>query len=213
MDYKKLQSCFIPETKTRYVVIEGDPGAGKTTALQVIAGQPGAVVVPELNHLSPGSRGRLKGSPGKWYIQAERERQDEVRCSLRRGCRVFQDRSVLSTLAFACAQSASDGRQAEMLIEEMARIGPFLAPDILFVLHVNTAESMRRRNAFSKDERYKIWFDQAFVARFKDCLTLAVGCLPTRKTIAIDTTHLNPSAVVQKVINLIKFCDPPFREP
>jgi thymidylate kinase len=100
-----------------------------------------------------------------------------------------------------------------MLIEEMIRIGPFLAPDILFVLHVNTAESMRRRSAFSKDERYKIWFDQAFFARFKDYLNLAADCLPTRKTIAIDTTHLNPSAIVHKVINLVEFCGPPFREP
>src|ERR1035437_4429192 len=89
----------------RLVVVEGDPGAGKTSAITSVARETGVIVVPQLDHVTDATVPSAYDPkyPEDWYVDMERARQSDIRKLLQCGRVVLQDRCVLSTLAFVYA--------------------------------------------------------------------------------------------------------------
>ena len=65
----------------RLVVVEGDPGAGKTSAIASACRNTDVFGVPQLDHVT-GARHTVPFDPiypEDWYVAAERARQTEIR--------------------------------------------------------------------------------------------------------------------------------------
>src|SRR5437588_134075 len=88
----------------RLIVLEGDPGAGKTSAATAGGIEiPGAITVPQLSHLADADSNMPfdVAYAEDWYLDMERGRQASIRQMLLEGHVVIQDRGILSTLAYA----------------------------------------------------------------------------------------------------------------
>ena len=144
MNWDQLRSCFQPhECEGCLFVIEGDPGAGKTTAIRQLASQFDLVVFPEIDHASQNHKlhtAKVLGS-SDWYLEAEAARQIELKALLKSGYCVLQDRSLLSTMAFTYASATSQSKAARVahLLDRAALLPSFIAPDSLMILTVDVA--------------------------------------------------------------------------
>jgi thymidylate kinase len=183
----------------RYIVVDGDPGAGKTTAISSLSMHPSTISLSELDHISGVCSGLVPNleMPGEWYLDLERQRQTEVANLIRAGRCVIQDRSFLSTLAFSyarCSSTVDEGRLLH-LIERAMTPSPLIAPDALLILTVEVATSLRRRSAFARSPNHKFWFDLSFLQRFHDFFQI-ISTMRLAHTIKLlNTTFLTRAEV------------------
>src|ERR1035437_2764628 len=92
------------------VVLEGMPGAGKTSVLSALSRfEKDIVISKELEHvqqsIDPTTLIRTSDKE-QWYIDSELARQLKIDSSLKDGGVVIQDRSVLSLLSYSYARSS-----------------------------------------------------------------------------------------------------------
>jgi thymidylate kinase len=204
----RLWSSFEPHREAgRLIVVEGSPGAGKTSAIVSVGRATGSVVVPELYHLTDASvpSEELPDHSAHWYIDAELARQGDIRRCLKAGLRVIQDRSVVSTLAFAHA-TAIDRRscqRAERLIQRLVDGPKFLAPDTLVIMHVDVVVGLRRRRAFRQVAEYRQWFDEAFLHRLNTFYRVVVPQLLRCPMVEIDTSCEPPTVANEALTRVV----------
>jgi thymidylate kinase len=185
----------------RLVVVEGDPGAGKTAAIASASRNTNMVVVPQLDHVTDALSPFPFDSnhPEDWYVEAERARQAEIRRFLKLGHRVLQDRCVLSTLAFAYASTLDPNELARVLrlLQRLARGQKAIRPDVLVIMNVDVEVSLQRRRTFRQSERYQVWFDQDFLTRFQAFYRVLAPRFLRCPTAVINTSSLSRKGVVE----------------
>lgn len=180
------------------VVVEGVPGAGKTSAIAAVASGLGAATLPEIDHVThqPPACPHDQDTLAEWYVDAELRRQQQLREVLRSNRIVIQDRCVLSTVAFAFARSAAGSREARRRLLQRLTDGPkFVMPDAIIILDVDVATSLSRRRSYVDDKRYRIWFDPIFLARFRRFYHRTAHRLMRCTTISFDTSAASPQMV------------------
>ena len=192
----------------RYTIIEGDPGAGKTsvttTAERVVSN---SVVLKEFNHIEQSDnayRGDQKWIQN-WYMANECERQAKVHHLLTAGNHVIQDRSVLSTLAFAYATHEQSKPDKFLdVLQRRAAAPAFIAPDTLFIMQVEPIASLERRRAFREAHAYSIWFDASFLARFHAFFKNVASLNLAAETIVIDTSSMSLDEVKRSIVSQLQ---------
>jgi thymidylate kinase len=189
----------------RLVVVEGDPGAGKSAAIASVSRNTNIVVVPQLDHVTDALRPFPFDSnyPEDWYVEAERARQSEIRRLLELGHLVLQDRCVLSTIAFVYASTFRHHRPARVrrLLQRLDTGQKVIRPDVLVIMHVDVEVGLRRRRTFRESEQYRIWFDQDFLTRYQAFYRVLAPRVLRCRTAVIDTTSLSCKAVVEALVN------------
>jgi predicted ATPase len=142
----------------RLVVLEGMPGAGKTTLAAGLAAE-GAAVLGE--YTTPaGATIPLSGHPGagdgaahnaNWVGKARQAAA--ARCSARA---VYVDRDWLSALAYAYSIADIDGgqllRERCAWAQDCLADGRLLLADTYVIFHVTAATSLRRRAGVLQDD-------------------------------------------------------------
>jgi thymidylate kinase len=185
----------------RLLVVEGDPGAGKTSSIASAQWGTDVVVVPQLERASAGSECRDSESeyPEDWYVEAERARQTVVRNALRAGRVVLQDRSVLSTAAFVYASAIHRGsrrNRVDRFLRYLTQGPAFLKPDGLIIMQVAIDVGIARRPTFRYSDRYRPWFDADFLRRFQEFYRRIVPRVLACPTTIVDTSALSRQEVV-----------------
>jgi hypothetical protein len=142
----------------RLIVLEGMPGAGKTTLAAALAAG-GAVVLGEYT-TGRGATIPLSGHPGaadgaahdaNWLRKAA-----QAAAARRDGQAVYSDRDWLSALAYAYSIADRDGgrllRQRCAWALDSLAAGHLLLADSYVIFHVTMATSLRRRAGTLQDD-------------------------------------------------------------
>jgi thymidylate kinase len=221
IDLEKLRTCFTAhEEPGRLVVFEGIPGAGKTTVSKLLASRNNLLLLPELDHVTAlNTQGEvLKDDLVEgWYVKTELARQLAIREQLEAGKYVFQDRSILSTLAFAYARSMVDNDylRFERVTERLTKAvgNKLLLPDAVVLLFVDQRISLERRRRFSRQRQFALWFDTEFLSHYEAFYQrYAHQVMPTRID-RVDTSHLSPRNLAGLLTHALleRGCLPPNR--
>jgi thymidylate kinase len=184
----------------RYIVFEGDPGAGKTSVLRALRGSQQGLVLSEIDHVADGLAEAGRPEITRWYLGAESARQPSVRKALQAGGSIVQDRSVLSTFAFAYAKDSGDSGELSSCVAQAARLGPFILPDVLMILTVEPRVGRARRAYASHRAEYGDWFEPTFLDRFHDFYCGLSGPGLAKRTARLDTTDLSLEEAVRRVL-------------
>ncbi|MEU7322514.1 hypothetical protein ABZ682_18425 [Streptomyces griseoviridis] len=175
-------------------MIDGMPGAGKTTALHRLQDTlPHQVVVfpeaqPPDDLISDEATARylLTEAQGR-LVDAQRLQQAHP------GLLVFSDRCHIGVLAYRYALqvtgqgSRQDFDRALELADHFGLTAPG-AHDHVLVLLVDPAESVARRSAYAHDDRYRLWFDPDFLDAYHRFLTHLGTWLPPDSFTTHDAT-------------------------
>lgn len=202
---RALQGCLVPHDRDGcLVVLEGAPGAGKTTFLHRSSGLGGVSTFPQLDHTT-----QTPLVPDNdaldWYVTEELNRCRHVRAALSASSHyVIQDRCVLSVLAFAYAAArryGHDGRFASALRKVLQRTrGRLLQPDILFVLTVAPHVGLQRRYTLAGPPSHEEWRDTTFLRHHASFYTEFLPTFPARRVHVIDTTELTVGATTDAIM-------------
>jgi thymidylate kinase len=210
-----LRNCYgSSSTPGLLLAIEGEPGAGKTIALEQFAHRVDVKLLPELNHLSASDTTGLTTTDATdgWYLDAELERQQQLTALLNQGTTVIQDRTFVSTVAYVYARSMAfdDGAYFQHFLSLATRrfTRRLTFPDRVFVLHVDCDVSLQRRQVYSTEQEYALWFNRAFLKHYYSFYRSNLGT-KEEQTLHLDTTSMSPaqtqkclSELIQNVINL-----------
>lgn len=203
VELEKLRACFTAhEEPGRLVVLEGTPGSGKTTALALLASRNELLLLPELDHVTMlgASREVIESSLlERWYIKTELNRQLAIREELKSGKFIYQDRSVLGTIAFAYASSMMNNdhlgfiRFTELLLNEA--LNKLLLPDAMVILLVNQQISLQRRRKFRYRKQYSLWFNTEFLSHYETFYRSHVHHVVPIHLDVLDTSHDSPNMI------------------
>lgn len=186
----------------RLILFEGMPGAGKTSVARALATSRGARLLEELDHVAAGPW----SGGGEWYLEAEAERQEAIRGELARGREVFQDRGILSTIAFARAlESRNDAKSEASVGEERllwGEVQSFVRPDCVVVFDVDCDVSITRRAAARDDARYGIWYERSFLLAYQNVWRWLPGLAGFREH-RVDSTEMSGAAVRRVVEGML----------
>lgn len=206
MNLNHVSASFVPHRFAgRLLVVEGLPGAGKTSAIARVCHLTDSIVLPELDHVveAPDRDNCEWDELQRWYVERERGRQAVLHSLLQQGRSVIQDRCVLSTLAFAYAESGeSSVERTRQTAALLAGTPAFTLPDTLLLMYVDIEVSLQRRESFRGSATYRTWFDRHFLQRLDEYYRLVVPHLLPCPTITLDTTFASPSAVAALVENV-----------
>ena|ERR1035437_10069878 len=154
--------------KTLNLVIEGMPGAGKTSLLNMISKNNPAFVchqeiyLPNIESISNDLERESK------YLDAEIEKLKH----LKNGEVNIFDRNFISTLAYSFAIEKIDPtknglfNEIKNLCYQKISDGSMLLPDVCYILLINPELSMERRSQYANDNNYSIWFNKDFLNAF-----------------------------------------------
>ena len=189
----------------RLLIIEGVPGAGKTTTIEGICKVRKSIhVSSELDHK------RGCGSHGlsviDWYLKEEKERQSTIKNCLHSGIDVIQDRSVISTLAYAYALSMSgnDTTPFNYCKDRLRRLfgGSLSTPRAVVILMTTIPISLFRRRSYINPE-YAEWFNQRFLSHYWRFYRLWVPAVFPGSHV-VDTSVLTPNQVISVVMRSLQ---------
>lgn len=217
MNLDQVSASFVPHHfRGRLLIVEGVPGAGKTSTIARVCQMTDSIVLPELDHVVDAPE-RNKGEWAErqgWYVERERARQAALRSLLGQGRSVIQDRCVLSTLAFAYAETREGSvERTTQTAALLAGTPSFILPDALLLMYVDIDVSLRRRQSFRRSTPYRQWFNKKFLQRLDKFYRVVAPRLLPCPTIEIDTTVAAPSDVTAFVETVIAaMCVPASRQ-
>ncbi|MEK7564373.1 MAG: AAA family ATPase [Patescibacteria group bacterium] len=191
--------------KTKHIVIEGMPGAGKTSLIEILKKEEGFVVYketysPEVELLTSDFEKE------RFYLMEEIRKNKEI---ILNKVNVF-DRNFLSILAYSyaldrnrlCEKGLYDW--VKKLYLEYVANGAIKHPDKYVVLLISTSESINRRKKYQSDPGYAIWFNEGFLDAFYDFyLNVATEFTKNLNVNVIEGDDIAQTAVLEKVVKII----------
>lgn len=187
---------------SRLIVLEGMPGAGKTTLANHI--DPLTCCVVEQLVLKDAADEQLETSIQ--YIDAELARTQKAIFTSNVQT-ILLDRNVIGTLAFRYAKSAMQNKESEYikLLNYYKMVSKqAIKPDLLIIMDVSIEQSLARRLDHSQNPIFKTWFDRNFLIMLRNFYRdhipeICIG----KNNLYIDTTDLLPEQVATDLRTLI----------
>ena len=149
----------------KIIALEGMPGAGKTTFIKKYVDNKDIVFVPQLQ-IEEDMLSKDDMETSKQFLFAEEKKTAQLEDLFRRHSEVVMDRTFFTTLAYCYARSKINNTQEEYtsLLHVYEGIKHTITfPTHVIYLDISIDESIKRRASYSKDDRYKYWFDPVFL--------------------------------------------------
>ncbi|MEK7537219.1 MAG: AAA family ATPase [Patescibacteria group bacterium] len=193
--------------RNEIIAFEGAPGAGKTTAIQILAKKifgKKAAVLPQVI-LSQYKNDDLFVS--KRYLDAEIKKATRIRQLQKCYQYILLDRTFLATLAYSYARSRLEQNSQSHLelikyFRQLDRVYKFPRPTHLFFLFVKTSRGLERRADYAKSKKFKRWFDPRFLKYFDGFYRRHIG-FDMPRPIIIDTTNMTKERIVSAVLEYL----------
>lgn len=187
--------------KTKIIVFEGMPGAGKTMTIRMLKAILGkqAVVIPQI--VLPSSHNTNSLVTSKKYLDMEINKANKIRKLSGKYKYLLVDRAFLTTLAHAYARSQQNSNQG--LYQELLKYfwdldtkEHFPKPTLFFLFFVSIEKSISRRAKYAKIKAFKQWFDPVFLKQMEIFYSKHSSNFGMPNPIAINTTLIKPKEVV-----------------
>lgn len=192
----------------KLIVLEGMPGAGKTTLANYLSKQENIQPCYALEQFVIDETLSEDIETSIQYIDAEFGRIREAQALTLENQLVILDRSLLATLAFRYAKSQLENRRGEYIkllnyLYAKARYQD-LKPDLLIIMDVSIEQSLNRRKEFSRNPLYRTWFDREFLFVFQDFYINQIpDILIANNNYYIDTTNLSADETANNIVSLL----------
>lgn len=142
------------------VIFEGMPGSGKTTLAKRLENhfKGKALVFPELSHPLTLPQEDVQ----RWYMRREEERGALISGNIASPL-VIIDRGYVSV--FSYMQSVGE----EFYFDPMEMVQSLYTPSLVFYFDLSPEESIARRRDKKEDrQRYRIWYKEDFLERYRE---------------------------------------------
>lgn len=192
--------------KNYYVLIEGMPGAGKTSVISLIKSIEDGFHVQDETYFDEATLPENYVETEVKYLEDSASKSKTISANQIN----LSDRGFISVLAYCYALESVDSSKKglyEILYNrcrDMITEGTLILPDILIVLMIDAQISKRRRDNYKHNEEYKMWFKDDFLNAFykfyneKKFLSLYNGPILT-----LDTTEKEITQVAEFLIKQI----------
>ncbi|MET7981683.1 MULTISPECIES: AAA family ATPase [unclassified Streptomyces] len=195
------------------LVLDGPPGAGKTSLLARMVSALGddTVWFTEPNaRLATGLAAPVHPSPAGhslWFLRHELAKARAMRCLAadKDTHLIISDRNHLGALAYCYATRADDALPYRTARDFYARrIAPELPETVLTaILLVSPDQSLTRRGNVAELPRWKQWFDEDLLERLHTFYTDIAPTLCPTQPVIIDTDGATREAVLAQVAGVL----------
>lgn len=189
----------------KIIALEGMPGAGKTTFINKYADNKNIIFIPQLQiEKDVLSKDNLETSKQFLFLEEKKTVQLDDLC--KQYSEIVMDRTFFTTLAYCYARSKINNTQEEYSL--LLRVYEGIKHTITFPTHViyldvSIDESIERRVPYSKDSRYKNWFDPIFLGYLKEFYTTELKKFFPIILLYVDTTDLQIEDVANRISNVL----------
>ncbi len=201
LDQNSVHNCKVE----KIIALEGMPGAGKTTFINKYVDNKDRVFIPQLQiDESILSKDNLETS--KQFLFAEEKKTARLDDLCKQYSEIVMDRTFFTALAYCYARSKSNNTQEEYI--SLLRVYKGIKHTITFPTHVifldvSINESIKRRISYSKENRYKNWFDPVFLGYLREFYTTELKKFFPTILLHIDTSGLNLEDVAERINNVL----------
>jgi thymidylate kinase len=203
-----LRQCFTAhKQRGKLIVVEGTPGAGKSTLIAHLATAAKLTPVAQIDHHNAQNiRNHKHSRLDAWYVDQELARHTHILNCLKQGEYVIQDRSIISTFAYVFARASvdSDYQRIAQLRRHSCRVikNRVFRPDVLLFLTCTISKSIARRAQWHND-RYSEWFDAGFLTHYWHFYENTMSSW-WKPDLALDTTCLSVAESVSKGLSVLR---------
>lgn len=189
----------------RIIALEGMPGAGKTSFINNYSNKKDVVFVPQLQiEESILNKDNLETS--KQFLFAEKKKMELIYNLGKKHREIIIDRTFLTTLAYCYARSKINNTPDEYA--SLLRVYNDIKQTIIFPTHiiyldVSVDKSIYRRSSYSKESKYKNWFNPVFLSHLKNFYDTELKKFFPTILLNIDTTNLDLKEVTDKINNVL----------
>lgn len=189
----------------RIIAVEGMPGAGKTTFIKkYIHNETASLPQLQIKNRRVLNADTLETSIS--FLETEDYKTKQINILEEHSKEVVLDRTFITTLAYCYARSKLNGKPEEYasLFNMHSKIKHTITlPTHLVYMDVSVNKSLQRRNAFSRDERYKNWFNPTFLGYLKEFYDIELKKVLPLTPLYIDTSNLTRDEVFRSVKKML----------
>lgn len=189
----------------KIIALEGMPGAGKTTFINKYVDNKNIIFVPQLQ-IKEDVLNKDNLETSKQLLFAEEKKTLQLNDLFKQYYEIVMDRTFFTTIAYCYARSKVNNTQEEYtsllhVYESIKHTITF--PTHLIYFDVSVDESIKRRISYSRDIRYKNWFDPVFLGYLKEFYTTELKKFFPTILLYIDTSDLNLEDVAERINNIL----------
>lgn len=193
-------------TVEKIIAIEGMPGAGKTTFIKKYIRNRKISSLPQLQI---GNKKILNADTletSRSFLKTEIYKTERINILSKHAKEIMLDRTFITTLAYCYARSKLNGKPEEYtsLLNTYNEIKHTITfPTHLVYMDVSINKSLQRRNAFSRDGRYKNWFNPIFLGYLKEFYEIELKKILPLTPLHIDTSNLTSNEVLESIKKML----------
>lgn len=189
----------------KITALEGMPGAGKTTFINKYVDNDKITFLPQLQiEESALIRDNLETS--KQFLFTEYKKTEQIESIGKKYAEIVIDRTFFTTLAYCYARSKLNNTPEEydslLLVFEGIR-NTITYPTHIIYLDVSIEESIRRRQNFANEDKYKNWFDTTFLGYLKEFYVTELKRFFPEILLHLDTTNMEIEDVSERIRDII----------
>lgn len=196
-----MGGCVNTKREYRSIVLDGMPGAGKTSAFaSAVSELRDLVWMPESNVALSGLGSTCFDKESDWYIEAEHRRTQVASVASQAGRRVLRDRGFLGVLGYL--YGTGDRVSFAKAVQEFGREGLLSATDhAQIILVVDVDSSLARRGLVARHQKWNQWFDREFLDRLDLFYRRLAPMLTAAEVEIVDTSSMRADEVTHLIMS------------
>jgi thymidylate kinase len=190
----------------KIIALEGMPGAGKTTFIKNYLNHKEKVFLPQLQIENKRILHKNNLETSKQFLIAEKNKANLINKLGKNHSEIIMDRTFITTLAYCYARSKMNNtpKEYKKLLNFYMKIKHKITfPTHVVYMDVSIEKSLKRRQSYSKNEKYQNWFNPTFLNYFKDFYKMELKKFLPVTLSYIDTSNLTLKEATKKINKIV----------